>query len=274
LALREIKQLNKTLPSLRGIKAAGEARGDRDGRHKEIEAMQAADLMSKNVITVPEDATVQEAAALMIRHGISALPVLDPSGKLAGIVSEGDLMRRTELGTERERSWWLELLTSDSTLASDYVKAHGHKVSDVMTRKLITATPETPLNEIALLLEEHGIKRVPVLDKGKLAGIVSRANLLQALAGLKLEAPAHRAGKDTEIREEIFERLRGAPWRPWLLNVTVKDGVASLWGIANGAEEKAAAGVAAENAPGVVAVNNRIIVRPRNWAGAKPYFSE
>jgi CBS domain-containing protein len=99
--------------------------------------MQAADLMSTNVITVPENATVQEAAALMIRHGISALPVLDESGKLAGIVSEGDLMRRTELGTERERSWWLELLTSDSTLASDYVKAHGRKVSEVMTLSLI-----------------------------------------------------------------------------------------------------------------------------------------
>ena len=236
--------------------------------------MRAAYLISKHVITVPEDATVQEAAALMIRHGISALPVLDPSGKLAGIVSEGDLMRRAELGTERERSWWLELLTSDRTLASDYVKAHGRKVSEVMTCKLITATPETPLNEIALLLEAHGIKRVPIVDNGTLVGIVSRANLLQALAGLKLETPSPRAGKDAEIREEIIERLRGAPWRPWLLNITVRDGVANLWGISNGAEEKAAAGVAAENAPGVVAVNNRIIVRPRNWAGAKPYFSE
>ena len=152
--------------------------------------MKAADLMTTAVVTVAEDATAQEAAALMVRHRVSALPVLDASGKLVGIVSEGDLMRRAELGTERERSWWLEFLTSDKTLATDYLKAHGRKVSEVMTRKLITVPPDTPINEIALLLENHAIKRVPVLDQGKLVGIVARANLLQALAGLKLEAPA------------------------------------------------------------------------------------
>jgi CBS domain-containing protein len=236
--------------------------------------MRAADLMTRNVVTVDEEAGVQEAAALMLRHRVSALPVLDRSGKLIGIVSEGDLMRRAELGTERERSWWLELITANSDLAEDYVKAHGRKVREVMTRKPITASPDTPINEIALLLEEHAIKRVPILDHGKLVGIVARANLLQAMAGLKLAAPASKAGKDAEIREEILARLSGAPWRPWLLNVTVHDGVAELWGIANGLEEKTAAGVAAENAPGVVSVKNHIIVRPRSWAEAKPYFAE
>jgi len=235
--------------------------------------MQAADLMTTNVVTVDEDATTQEAAALMLRHHISALPVVDRSGKLVGIVSEGDLMRRAELGTERERSWWLELLTADRDLAADYVKAHGRKVGEVMTRKLITASPDTPINEIALLLEKHAIKRVPILDHGKLVGIVARANLLQALAGLKPAAPAAQPGKDAEIREEILARLSGVPWRPWLLNVTVHDGVVDLWGIANGPEQKTAAGVAAENAPGVVAVNNHIIVRPHSWAEAKPYLT-
>jgi CBS domain-containing protein len=234
--------------------------------------MRAADLMTKNVVTVDEQATAQEAAALMLRHRISALPVVDSSGKLVGIVSEGDLMRRAELGTERERSWWLELLTANRNLAADYVKAHGRKVSEVMTRKLITAAPDTQINEIALLLEQNAIKRVPIVDRGKLVGIVARANLLQALAGLQPQAPAAQPGKDAEIREEILARLAGAPWRPWLFNVTVRDGVAALWGIANGAQEKAAAGVAAENAPGVVSVNNHIIVRPHNWAEAKPYF--
>jgi CBS domain-containing protein len=236
--------------------------------------MQAADLMTTNVVTVDEDATAQEAAALMLRHHISALPVVDRSGKLVGIVSEGDLMRRAELGTERERSWWLELLTADRNLAADYVKAHGRKVGEVMTRKLITASPSTPINEIALLLEKHAIKRVPILDHGKLVGIVARANLLQALAGLKPAALAAQPGKDAEIREEILARLSGAPWRPWLLNVTVHGGVADLWGIANGVEQKTATGVAAENAPGVVSVNNHIIVRPHSWAEAKPYFEE
>ena len=236
--------------------------------------MRAADLMTRNVVTVDEEASVEEAAALMLRHRVSALPVLDRSGKLVGIVSEGDLMRRAELGTERERSWWLELITANSDLAEDFVKAHGRKVGEVMTRKPITASPNTPINEIAVLLEEHAIKRVPILDRGKLVGIVARANLLQALAGLKLAAPASKAGKDAEIREEILARLSGAPWRPWLLNVTVHDGIAELWGIANGIEAKTAAGVTAENAPGVVSVKNHIIVRPHSWAEAKPYFAE
>jgi hypothetical protein len=200
--------------------------------------------------------------------------VVDASGKLVGMVSEGDLIRRAELGTERERSWWLELLTSNRTLAADYVKAHGRKVSELMTREVVTAKPDTPINAIALLLEQHAIKRVPILDRGKLVGIVARANLVQGLAGLKLETAVPRDGKDAEIREEILARLMRAPWRPWLLNVTVHEGVADLWGISNSKEEKTAAGVAAENAPGVVSVNNHIIVRPHNWAEAKPYFSE
>jgi CBS domain-containing protein len=235
--------------------------------------MKAADLMTADVVTVDEDATAQEAAAVMLRHRISALPVLDRTGKLVGIVSEGDLMRRAELGTERERAWWLELLTTNRDLASDYVKSHGRKVSELMTRKVISAAPDTPINEIALLLENHAIKRVPILDRGKLVGIVARANLLQALAGLNLETPP-AGGRDTAIRDEIIERLRGAPWRPWLLNVTVHGGVADLWGFVGAQEEKTAAGVAAENVPGVVSVNNHVIVRPHSWAGAKPYFGK
>jgi CBS domain-containing protein len=236
--------------------------------------MKAADIMTTKVVTVAPDATAQEAAALMLRHHISALPVVDQAGKLVGIVSEGDLMRRGELGTERERSWWLNLLTSNRSLAADYAKAHGRKVSEVMSRKLIAAKPDTPINDIALLLEQHAIKRVPIMDQGKLVGIVARANLVQALAGLQIKTPEARGGKDSEIRKEILERLSGAPWRPWLLNVTVHDGVAELWGIANSGDAKTAAGVAVENVPGVVKVNNHIIVRPHNWAEAKPYFAE
>ena len=235
--------------------------------------MKAADIMTTKVVTVAADATAQEAAAQMLRHRVSALPVVDQSGKLIGIVSEGDLMRRGELGTERERSWWLEMLTSNRTLATDYAKAHGRKVSEVMSRKLIAANPDTPINDIALLLEQHAIKRVPIVDKGKLVGIVARANLVQALAGLKV-TPEKQAGKDSEIREEVLARLSGAPWRPWLLNVTVHDGVVELWGIANSNDEKTAAGVAVENTPGVVKVNNHIIVRPHSWSEAKPYFTE
>lgn len=235
--------------------------------------MQAADIMTTNLVTVAEDATAGDAAQLMIQHRISALPVVDSSGRLTGIVSEGDLMRRADLGTELARSWWLELLTSNRRLAAEYVKSHAHKVRDLMTREIITASPGTPISEVARLLEQHGIKRVPITDGDNLVGIVSRANIIQGIASLKLEASPTPSPKDSVIREAILEAVKQAPWQPWLWNVTVSKGVADLWGITETSAEKKAIGVAAENTPGVVAVNNNVIVRPHNWAEAKPYFS-
>ena len=155
--------------------------------------MKAADIMTTKVVTVAADATAQEAAAQMLRHRVSALPVVDQSGRLIGIVSEGDLMRRGELGTERERSWWLELLTSNRTLATDYAKAHGRKVSEVMSRKLIVAKRDTPINDIALLLEQHAIKRVPIVDNGKLGGeALFRRGRRVECGGLHDETHFHR----------------------------------------------------------------------------------
>jgi CBS domain-containing protein len=234
--------------------------------------MNAADIMTTQVVTIAADATAKDAAELMLNNHISALPVVDASGKLLGIVSEGDLVRRAELGTARSRSWWLELLTPNRTLATDYVKSHGHKVSELMTRDLVTAKPDTPIAEIALLLEENAIKRVPIVDKGKLVGIVARANLIQALAGRPAEPKAETPRKDSEIRADALAALANEPWRPWLVNITVRGGAAHLWGVVNTDEEKLAAGVAVENVPGVQSVHNHIIVRPRNWAEAKPYL--
>ncbi len=234
--------------------------------------MNAADIMTRQVVTIASDATAQDAAEQMLANRISALPVVDASGKLVGIVSEGDLVRRAELGTARERSWWLELFTPNRTLATDYVKAHGQKVSELMTRDMITAKPDTPISEIALLLEENAIKRVPIVEKGKLVGIVARANLIQALAGKTAKEKAKTPRKDSEIRKDALAALANEPWRPWLVNITVHGGAANLWGVVNTDEEKTAAGVAVENVPGVVAVHNHIIVRPRNWAEAKPYL--
>jgi hypothetical protein len=148
------------------------------------------------------------------------------------------------------------------------------KAADLMTTNVVTIADDATAQDAAVLMLGNRISALPVLDRsGKLVGIVARANLLQALAGLKVETPVRQAGKDAEIREEILARLSGAPWRPWLFNVTVHDGVVDLWGIANAAEAKNAAGVAAENAPGVFSVNNHIIVRPHNWAEAKPFFA-
>jgi CBS domain-containing protein len=136
------------------------------------------------VISVRPNARVEEVASILLANRISAVPVIDEQDGLVGIVSEGDLMRRAEAGTERSRSWWLEYLTGKQVLAAEYVKSHSHKVTDVMTRSVITAKPETPLREIAVLLERKRIKRVPIVQNGKVVGIVSRANLLQALAGM------------------------------------------------------------------------------------------
>jgi CBS domain-containing protein len=144
--------------------------------------MQARDLMVSPVVTVQPSASVKEVAKLLLEQGISAVPVVDDQGKLVGVVSEGDLLHRPEIGSERRRSWWLLGLTDEETLAAEYVKAHAHKVADVMTRKVITAAPDASLHELATLMEANAIKRVPIVEDGRLVGIVSRANLVRALA--------------------------------------------------------------------------------------------
>ncbi len=222
--------------------------------------MKARDVMVSPVITTEPTASVKEVARILLTHHISAVPVVDNAGKLVGIVSEGDLMRRADLGTERHRSWWLAaLFAEDDALAAEYVKQHSRKVADVMTKRLVTASPETPLNEIAGLLERHSIKRVPIVGNGALVGIVSRANLIQALAGdrrgLDISVP------DAQLRENIMAQLGMQPWaHTLLLNVTVNDGIVDIWGITRSEAEKQALRVAAEITPGVRAVNNNVIM--------------
>jgi CBS domain-containing protein len=224
--------------------------------------MKAADVMVSKVITVGPDAQLQDVAKTLLANRISAMPVVAADGKLIGIISEGDLMRRVESGTERRRSWWLELMTGREALAAEYVKEHSRKVSDVMTRDVITVKPETPLGEIATLLERNGIKRVPVVQDGKVVGIVSRANLLQALASYRAPIEAG-APNDAAIRESVVARINSEPWsRAALINVIVQDGNVELWGIVETQVEKKAVRVAAEVTPGVRAVNDNLIVRP------------
>src|SRR5690349_2607147 len=144
--------------------------------------MQAKDVMVAPVITAKPYFTVQHVAKLLSANHISALPVVDDDNRVVGMVSEGDLVHRAENSTERGRSWWLEMFADKDVLASRYVKEHGRQVSDIMTKKVVSASPDTSLKEIALLLERHRIKRVPIVQHDQLVGIVSRANLIQALA--------------------------------------------------------------------------------------------
>ena len=224
--------------------------------------MNASEVMATNVIAVGPNASVQEVADILLTSRISAAPVVDKHGDLIGIISEDDLIRRAELGTERRRSWWLEIFTSESKedLAIEYVKSHARKVGDVMTREVITATPGTPLRDVAALLEKNRIKRVPIVERGKMVGIVSRANLVQALATLEIEPGAT---SDSVIREKVMARLSSEPWTRFsTLNATIQGGTVELWGVVGSEAEKEAARVAAEVVPGVRAVENNVIVRP------------
>ena len=221
--------------------------------------MKARDVMVSPAITVKPSASVREVAKLFLERRISAVPVVDDQGKLAGIVSEGDLMHRTEAGTERKRSWWLQGLIGDETLAAEYVKSHARK--DVMTRRVIPASPDSPLHEIASLLESNSIKRVPIVKDGQVVGIVSRANLIQAVASdrKELDIPA----SDSVIRDKLMANLQAEPWaHTGLLNITVKGGVVDLWGITGSDAERKAIRVAAESIPGVCAVHDNLIGRP------------
>ena len=169
--------------------------------------MRADDVMTSNLVTVGEDASVRDVALVLLQNQISAVPVIDRMGNMIGIVSEGDLMRRLGSDTQKPRSWWLEFLSSEQAMGeAEFVKMHSRHVTDVMTRGVITATPDTPVAKIAFLLEKNGIKRVPILRGGKLVGIVSRANLLQGLASLKNRASKSVASAQLEGRGVTVQR--------------------------------------------------------------------
>jgi len=221
--------------------------------------MRATDVMMTRVITVDENATVPEAAKLLAEHGVSAVPVVDTDDRVIGMVSEGDLLHRAEIGTERRRSWWLEMMSSTNRLAGEYIKSHSGKVKDVMTRDVLSVTEDTPVADIAVLLETNRIKRVPVLRDGKLVGIVSRANLVRALAMTISEEANEGEVDDRSIREKLLAELKAQKWAEVSpANVTVKDGVVHLWSSYLSEEEKRALVVAAENISGVRRVEDHM----------------
>jgi len=224
--------------------------------------MKAEDVMVSTVITVGVNASIGEVAAILLNNHISAAPVVDEKGELVGIVSEGDLMRRPEIGTTKRHSWWLELISNKWGSATEYIKSHSRKVADVMTRDLITAKPDTPLGDIAGLLERNQIKRVPIVEGGKLVGIVSRANILQALSSATRKLPSLMTADDSELRRKVVSQMASEPWRPTMLTVTVQDGTVDLWGLVHSVEQKKAAQFAAETTPCVRAVVNNIFVQP------------
>jgi CBS domain-containing protein len=218
--------------------------------------MKAHDVMTWGVISVEPEASVTRAVRLMLQNKISGLPVVDTQGRLVGMVTEGDFLRRGELGTQRQRPRWLEFLLGPGKLAAEYVQASGQKVEEIMTPEPKTITPETPLDEVVGLMERHRIKRLPVVQDGKLVGIVSRANLLHALASVAREVKAP-AGDDAAIRDRIMAECAKQPWAPHV-NVVVRNGVVGLWGVITDERERQAFMVVAENVPGVKAVRDHL----------------
>jgi CBS domain-containing protein len=221
--------------------------------------MKAAELMTTDVVTIGKDATIADAIRLMLDHRISGLPVADAANTLEGIVTEGDFLRRGEMGTERHRPRWLEFLLGSGRQAADYVETHGRKVAEVMTRPVQTISEDTPVGEIVDLMEHFHVKRLPVLRDGVLVGIVGRADLLRALTALP--SPGLRNVSDADIRAQLTAEIANQPWAPQAtMSVTVQDGIVRLSGMAFDERECEALRVLAENAPGVKGVEDRLVV--------------
>lgn len=212
--------------------------------------MNARDIMVKDVISVGPDAAVREVAMLMLERRISGVPVVDAERRVLGVVSEGDLIRRPEIETDRAPTGWLGLFLSDEERARDFVKSHGRKAREVMTQPAICVAPDTPLAEIVRLMERHHVKRLMIVEDGRLAGLVTRADLLRAMVMHKEDSPA--AASDRELRKRVDTMLRGEDWvTSAFVNVNVENGVAHLWGTVESASQREALILAVRGVPGI-----------------------
>jgi CBS domain-containing protein len=223
--------------------------------------MLAHQIVTSDVITAGAGSTIVEAADTMLRHHISGLPVVDAVGNLIGIISEGDFIRRAEIGTPRQRRRWLSFLVGPDRIASDFVHEHGRKVSDIMTPDPLTVTEDTPLDQIAQIMESKDIKRLPVVRGTLLVGIVTRSDFLAAVAGLDRHVP-NPSVADDDVRRAVSAAIGQASWRPRRLNVTVRDGIVSLRGVVTSDQARRAAIVAAEDVPGVREVHDHLDESP------------
>ena len=219
--------------------------------------MRAHQIMTRPVITVTPETTIVEAANTMLQKHISGLPVVDATGKLVGIISEGDFIRRSEIGTQRKRGRFLKYILGPGKAAADFVHEHGRKIAEIMTLEPLTITEDTVLEEIVELMEKNNIKRLPVMRGDKIVGIVSRSNLLQAVASLAREIPDPTADDD-HIRNRVIDAIEKNDWCPFGLGVIVRDGVVHLSGVITEEHSRKAAIVAAENVTGVKKVHDHL----------------
>jgi CBS domain-containing protein len=219
--------------------------------------MRAHQIMTHKVISVKPDTSIADAANTMLQQHISGLPVVSETGKLVGIISEGDFIRRAEIGTQRKRGRWLKILVGPGRAATDFVHEQGRKVGEIMTAEPLTVTEDATLEEIVTVMEKHHVKRLPVVRGDQLVGIVTRTNLLQAVADLARDVPDPTADDD-HIRHRIIAAIGKVDWMPIALSVTVRDGIVHLSGVISEERSRQAAIVAAENVSGVKEVHDHL----------------
>jgi len=219
--------------------------------------MQVKDVMTRKVISVGADESVLKAARLMLQNHISGMPVIDKDGELIGIVTEGDFLRRGELGTQRRRPKWLEFIVGPGRLAEEYAHSSGRRVDEIMTTDPCTVDETDSLEKVVELMERRRVKRLPVMHAGRIVGIVSRANLMHALASMARDTETAPGG-DAPIRDKILAVLGKQPWAP-RVNVVVRNGVVELWGVITDDRERQGLIVAAENVPGVKEVHDHMV---------------
>lgn len=223
--------------------------------------MRAHQIMARQVITVSPETSVVDAADTMLRHHISGLPVVNSLGNLTGIISEGDFIRRAEIGTQHRRGRWLQLLLTKGQIASEYVRERGRKVGEIMTPNPVTVAEDASLENIARMIEKHNVKRLPVIRDDQLVGIVTRSDLVRAVATLARDIPDPSADDD-HIQSAIVAAVREARWSPCRFNVIVRNGIVHLSGIVTDERSRQAAVVAAENVPGVRQVHDELCSYP------------
>ncbi len=221
--------------------------------------MKARDIMSTKVVTVSPSTSVRDIAGLMVEKHVSGLPVLNDNGTLVGMVSEGDLLRRPEIGTQKHRRRWVSFFSGVDSQAREFTNTHALRAGDVMTEQVIHVSEQTPLGDVVGLMEKHNIKRLPVLSDGKLVGIVSRADLLRALAARQADPMPPPAESDATIRAAMNDVLKNEEWAmSAMVNVIVSEGVVHLWGVIDSDDQRRALRVAAENIPGVAAIEEHL----------------
>lgn len=221
--------------------------------------MFAKDIMTTQVVSVDPDKPISEIAKLLIERRISAVPVVDKDNKLLGMVSEGDLVHRVRGDHELPRSWWLSLVGDPNDVPQEYIRSHGKAAKDVMTKDVVTATEQDSISEISELLETKKIKRVPIIKNDELVGIVSRANIIQALVAQDEKNMPKVVTSDQEIREILLKELGNHAWvSNATFNVVVGDGIVRYWGFVVSEDARKALLLAANNVPGVKGIEDNL----------------